>query len=503
MGKYRRIAKIQFENRTYQYYRNVDNRKMAFLKYDEVLDTYKYPTVEEVFNLAYCFKNDGSFSFYRKKRRRNSRHKLYKFVPKCVLGGAALTTAFILGTHARDLNIDLDYFRHVLDFDQEELVDIPEENYNESEVEESLKDTSTSTDEVALEENIINQYQSYIIEHSSDFFDIDEDINDRVVDAGDYIYNESSNMVMINNTEAFREFNIRTDYTYQDMADVIDKSIRIDEEFKPSVRDFCKTMYEFYDDIDWTVFYNNLKMLKIERDSEGVLDQREAYATYNAKENKIYVSQDLVLDEDTLDIVIFRHELGHLFTEANFTSANNIFMCRYAKFQDEGEYIKEGLNTIFTTEPFLNRYSEETENNMGYAIVTNYLRILIEIMPNFKIQQMTWGNYEYFADKLDEAFECNVDARTLISLIELQCNEYYNKGITGSEDDYREIYEYLGLAYDNYFKQNNISNDEIQYFIDTIEPRLLQGVDDISLIYYDEIANELYSNNGVVSHYSR
>lgn len=499
MGKYRRIAKIQFENQVYQYYRNIDNRKMAFLKYDEETDAYHYPTAQEVLKLAYCFKSDGVFSFYRRKRK-NKRHKLYRFIPKLILGGAALTTTFFLGYKAKDLNIDLDYFRRVLDFQQERVADeseieinneLNEENANDKEIIYEEEVSNAGTNDL---DDVSNQYVSYVREHSSDFFDLDESINDRIVDAGDYIYNESSNLVMINNTEAFKDFDVRTDYSYEDMVEVIDKSIRIDDEYKIVIKDFCKTMFEFYDDIDWTIFYNNLRMLKIERIPDEQLADHGSYATYNAKNNTMYVSNDLVLEEDTLDVVIFRHELGHMFTESDFVSANNVFMCRYAKFQDEGEYIKEGLNTIFTTEPFLSRYSEKTEENMGYAMITNYLRMLIEIMPNFKIQQMTWGNYEFFADKLDEAFDCNVDARTLISLLELQCNEYYDKGITGSEEDYREIYEYLGMAYDNYFKQSDVSDDVIQDFIDAIEPTLLQGVDDISLIYCDEVINEMQTS---------
>ena len=48
--------------------------------------------------------------------------------------------------------------------------------------------------------------------------------------------------MMINNTEAFKKFDVRTDYSYEDMAEIIDKSIRIDDEYKEIIKDFCKTM---------------------------------------------------------------------------------------------------------------------------------------------------------------------------------------------------------------------------------------------------------------------
>ena len=147
MSKYRRIAKIQFENQLYQYFRNVENRKMAFLKYDEDLDAYHYPTVEEVLKLAYCFKNDDSFSFYRRKKK-NKRHKLYRFVPKLILGGAALTTTFFLGYNAKDLNIDLEYFKRVLDFQHERVVD-----EFEIEVSNKLSEENGNEKDSAYEEN--------------------------------------------------------------------------------------------------------------------------------------------------------------------------------------------------------------------------------------------------------------------------------------------------------------------------------------------------------------
>lgn len=68
MSNFRRIAKVKYNNQTYQYYRNVKTRKLAFLKYDEDNDLYHYPSFNEIVELAYCFRDDGYFSYYRKKK---------------------------------------------------------------------------------------------------------------------------------------------------------------------------------------------------------------------------------------------------------------------------------------------------------------------------------------------------------------------------------------------------------------------------------------------------
>lgn len=141
------------------------------------------------------------------------------------------------------MNIDLDYLKNVFDTHVDETTESLkdfDDSFNQNkeltdQIDQMLNQTNND-----LEDTQDNDYKSYISEHVSSFYNLDEDISKRVVDNSDYIYDENSNLVMIYNTEAFSKFGIRTDYSYDDIAKVIDNSIRIGDEYKEIIKDFVK-----------------------------------------------------------------------------------------------------------------------------------------------------------------------------------------------------------------------------------------------------------------------
>lgn len=107
----------------------------------------------------------------------------------------------------------------------------------------------------------------------------------------------------------------------------------------------------------------------------------------------------------------------------------------YAKFEGENRYgktVNEVLNTLFTTEPFLDRYDEETSEFIGYIASANTFRALFKLLPeDIYIENVFKNNVYYFETYFDSYYSGSMTAAEFFKLYD----DYYKDFEAGRYED--------------------------------------------------------------------
>lgn len=225
-----------------------------------------------------------------------------------------------------------------------------------------------------------------------------------------------------------------------------------------------------------------------------------ALAYYDIQNNKMIISTDLDLRNDPKSRLIFRHELGHLFNHLKITKDG--YSIDYT-FNDAGRgtYLKEAMNVIFTTDPFMYDYGDpKISENMGYPIITNIVRVLTEC-SGYNICDSISSNVYTFQDQLNGYYSDEIDASIIEELIEIQWIEYSDDLIQVNDSDYEDLYEYVAKVYIKKNVTPSMTYEEIQELEKTLEERLLLGVSHDEYVYIykvKEVFEEYLTLNNIV-----
>lgn len=469
---YRKITKITYNNKDFLVLRNNENKYAFLLINDE--GYLKYPDMKDYLELAQIFSTPDHFMEYRSEEDRNK----LKFKMKCRINGILLSIglAIPLVLGAAHFNPEV---KKVLDTvvtqdieDNNEIIniDLDQVNITEEELEKVFEGN--------VPHNPVSRPQT--------------------VESSDSTTIESKKQIIFYEPEALKQYLGTPTVTKENLNKVIDNNSGISSDYKEFIKDYCNTMIDYYPGINMTVFYENLKDLKIRKSTTDHVesDTRESLATYNCEDNTINLSKDFKLQEDTQNAVILRHELTHAMNI--YRGEKNGYDITYRfQYKDDYYFTYEALTVILSTAPFEDRYSETTKVNMGYALTSNIMRILLTALPNASIQDLYVCHVSDLANYLDNNINSSYNGKEFLDVLEVVSVAYYNPEIELDKDTVKAVYNYIGDAYTQNIITQETTQDEKQEIYDYIDARLKQGVNSTKYIQMEPFQKRLNINNEI------
>jgi len=447
---FKRVAKFKFNNKTYQMFSS--KNKFAFLRVENGL--YHYPTLDEFQNIVF-FLEQEHYAKYNDKRKEK-----YQFMPflsfnvknniKKVMITSLLVMSCLTGCGHEQSAKSYYYGYEPLDISVTNDID-----------------ESTITD----------------VSYANGFYETE-----------DFELLESSKMITLYNNKYFDKLFGYSNVLENDVIKSIESNKSIPDDYIYYINEFVLTMASYYDSLDFRVFDYNIKSLEFEVRSPDNVDfiANGAVAFYDINNNKMIISADIDLAHNPRSRLIFRHELGHLFNHLKIEKDG--YSIDYS-FNDAGRgtYLKEALDVIFTTDPFMYDYKDpEITENMGYPIITNIVRVLVEC-SDYDIQESVSANVYNFQNHLNSYFGEELDANIIEELIELQWIEYSDDLIKVNDEDYEDLYEYVTKLYIKKNVNPTMSYDEIKEKETTLKDKLLLGVSHDEYVYIN-IVEEVFNN---------
>lgn len=448
---FKRIAKFKFNSKTYQMFASPKN-KFAFLRIENGL--YHYPTIDEFKNIIF-FLEKSHYAKYNDDRKEN-----YRFIPFLSIN---------TGNNIKKVMIT------------------------------SLLVMSCLSG-CGQEQNAKSYYYGYEpldIDVSSDYYALDAtdlQYENGFYETEDFELLESSKMVSLYNNKYFDELFGYENLSANDVVASVESNKKIPDEYIYYIDEFVLTMGSYYQSLDFRVFDHNVKTLEFEVRSPDDVDflSGGSVAYYDIENNKMIISTDIDLKNNPKSRLIFRHELGHLFNHLRLEKDG--YKIDYS-FNDAGRgtYLKEALNVIFTTDPFMYDYNDpEITDNMGYPIITNIVRVLVEC-SSYDIQESVSSNVYNFQNHLNSYYSDGLDASIIEELIEIQWIEYSDDLIQVDDADYEDLYEYVTKIYMQKNVNPTMSYGEIKEAEATLEEKLLLGVSHDEYVY-TSVVERVFNN---------
>lgn len=448
-----RIAKFRFNGKEYQMYKSKKG-KMAFLEITSD-GKYHYPQYEDFCNLVAFFLNDryDSISYFD-----TSNHKNYRFMPKLRTKASIImiTSAILLAGLTGCSNVNADYYEQY----------IPSNNGFD------LYGDMSYADETTI--NTSDSENSELDFYSTEDFEVIK----------------SANYVQLYNNKYFDDLFDIENFTLEEVYDVIENNDNIPNDLKPFICDFVKKMDDYYENLDLRIFYDNIKTMTIKtQNQEDISIMSDGLAFYDHEQNLLVISGEADFYNDDRAQIILRHELAHAFNNAKLEVDG--YEIKYT-FNDgnRGKYVKEGLDVLFSSYPFLDEYGEDVLVNLGYPITTNIVKTMIESLPNYKIEDSVNHNVYYLQDKINEYMSEDIEASVIIELLELQWLEYASDEIQVDEEEYIDLYGYITRLYIKSHVNENMTYEEIMNLEQQLEEQLVMGVKDETLVYTQVVENE-------------
>ncbi len=441
--KYRKISTITYNEKKFFVFLD-DQHKYAFLETRD--NKLYYPDLKDVLNLAMIFNYEEKniFKFKRDKKKKRK----YKFRAGVLVAGTILMLSpKFISNLCSTYNIEPNTLVNMFSVENEEEV----------------KQENTSTDEDINQEKNTN-VEDLLQDLEEPSYEIEYRYDDRTIRSNYFYEDKENNEIIIYNNIALDKYFGYKDVSLEQIIAAINNNDKIDDKYKPSIIDFVYTMDDYYTNIDWRVFYENIKDMQIKVSTHGTLDD-ETLAVYSAEYNTMLVKDNLDLSEGTLDSLIFRHELGHGCTEGKFQKSGNTIVCQFAN-NVFGKYTEEAMTVVFTTRPFLDRYSDELKENMGYPRTANIYTAITSCLDNYEPSEMTCANIDFFIDAIDA--KTSYDAVEMVTLIELCSTEFYTGQISVSMEDKNTLSSFIGdlwisnhLSSESTLSEANASKNEL------------------------------------------
>lgn len=275
--------------------------------------------------------------------------------------------------------------------------------------------------------------------------------------------------------------------TVSDVTESINANTNFDEQFKKFVIGFVTDMYNFYGDaLEMRVFNYNIKTAEVIYLSQGQLSVTGgAMAKYNYEENNIQLLDSFDY-EDERNLIILRHELGHAFNclhrEIDGKGDVKVLYCTQGKGGSTGE----PADVVFTSAPFLDEYSESVKANLGYGLVTNIYRIIIDCI-DYNPVETTARNISGFKAKLEPKLPSDISIDEFLKDLDLISRGYLTPSLEPEEELLDKFYSALSSMYIDKHVTKDMSNEDINKVRDDMKAIICQGVNRPELYGYDTI----------------
>ena len=231
--------------------------------------------------------------------------------------------------------------------------------------------------------------------------------------------------------------------------EAIDANDKIDAKFKPFLYDFVDRLDNTYPGLNLAIFYHNLKTMDIKelnsmdyfRESMSM----DSLGCYRNDKNTIFIPEGTEYIEGEFGFQVLIHELCHAARTSWFEADDTKFRLEFHNDSDH-MLLMEAMNSVFSCS-LLNYY----EWDIAYQVPSNYMRIMLECMDNYQLEDYFNHRDTYFLSKLDE-FTGNTNYGQVIwKLIALQRSDWEDDNIDIPAAEYYAIYDFLcDMYYDKY-----------------------------------------------------
>ena len=450
--KFRKITVIEYNQKRFQVFRD-EKGKYAFLEID-INDKYHYPQIEDFIGLANIFSRDiHSEAMFEQSKQSKRKKKLYTFTASVLAATSIISCSYALYNELKANN-------QLINSNVEEVVSVADE----------IIDQKDNTETIVHEEP--EESSNFIKTETPPTEETFEEVKDEWYDIAP---NEID--VTIYNSKALNKFLGPKHVTIDDVKEAINSNTNIDKDLKEVFIDFAEQIMETYPTVDMRLFYENAKRVKVIYEPQEVIDEHGGQlAWYNWREMAIHVNEYSKFKPGSYDLMIIRHELCHMISNSILMGDNFENITVTIKDENYGTYIQEASAVALSAYPFEEEYYF---SDLGYGIIANEFRAIIESDPNFDIGVIANQNVYGIADYFDKMFKSDIDARTLFDLMEAQTIGYYNLGyIQVDENDIAKIYKYVADVYKKnvlnpnmtYMEIMDIQNDLIYKLNDNITP---------------------------------
>ena len=289
----------------------------------------------------------------------------------------------------------------------------------------------------------------------------------------DYIIISDDKRIWLLNDKYYDILLGKDNYTPESIKDILDKNSQIPLEYKDFISEYVLEMVEYYGDFDLRILANHLKDMSIKlEDIETIYKSvKGASAYYDAIENEMILRNDIDITNEKGRLVL-RHELGHAAKEFN-VFVDDYTITNYTNFYNHGIHIKEAMNVVFTTNPYIDSFSDYEIKNTGYQTISNIMRMLTKI-TDYDFENYISDNVHDLEYKLDAYFDSKYDFCTLFREMDELPLDF---GMTEFIKDTKRI-EYIYTEVTNMYIDSllmkGIPQDKVLEYKDELIAELLQ-----------------------------
>ena len=235
------------------------------------------------------------------------------------------------------------------------------------------------------------------------------------------------------------------DATAEDCLATLGSNPDIPAEYKAYFADFIGRIAEIYPDANLSILCENLKTLQVvELNALDYLSKSlsfDSYGCYMRTENTIYIPEGTEYIEGEWGFQVLIHEFCHA-ARTRWVSHDGIWDKMQYCSESDNTLLEESMNSAFSCS-LLNYY----ERDIAYQVPSNYLRIMLECMDNYTLDDYLNHSDLYFLSCLDEYTGCTNYAQVIWKLIALQRSDWQDDQTDISPEEYEPIYDYLCKMY--------------------------------------------------------
>lgn len=508
-NEYRSIAKFWYKDTHYQMFVNNDSRTSFLVINDK--GEYEYPTLKQLLEvntvinsvnpeMVQCIIRDNN------NIRPPKKQKKVKFLPKVIIGGAAvLLTANMLGKIADNHNERDTRPRH-----------------NEVAIEQT---TETNVDEEITQEEITN-----IVEHTdvttNDFGDLADSYGTQNVEQNSlpkFEYDQSKYTYLLAAADDTNDFQYATDYrgysrmtlvsdssayqdvlgfskpTYSDIERAIDANSNINSEYKQALKTYVSDWLTMWPESDLSVFLINVKTLNIQECTPAEIAQlglsSAAVACYQNSSNTIYVQEGINPNDRTSnDYIVLFHELTHVAT--TYKKDYNGEKIRIGTYSSEnpveaGIFYEEAVITNLIYQLRANNVNTD-DKSIYYTVPCSYYRVIMDCV-GYDGEDLMNHSLTYLVDKMGSYMDDREDSKEyayyILTMIGYNYKLHSNTFVSVDVESFDPLYEYITNMYMKKYLKPGMSAEEAEEVFTNFTNEMSWNIENLTVEYDEQNAD--------------
>ena len=246
----------------------------------------------------------------------------------------------------------------------------------------------------------------------------------------------------------------------------------IPDEFKGRVCEFVDAAAAKYPDVDLRVLEHNLAGIEIADCEEGEVQETCSESTagyYSESDNRICISSPNGYAKGTWDYQLLPHELCHAMRRARFEYEGNDVHIHPMAW--DVEVVDEAFTSIV-----VGSLIGWPDGELAYQPEVNMVRVMLECVDGYELEDYYRQSLQRFAAKLDEACGDRNYAMTMFKLMQAQHDDYYDAEVNRDRAAYRPLYDYLARLYIDERAHEGMSPGAVDALMTELAERITLGV---------------------------